>query len=423
MAARFPFERTGSQEMNVYVVGAGVSHQVCYPLGGDLFSETGSFIRAQGASLDRRDFAEEWPELCRWLERNPDPLVHAAYITGNIENILTALDFARILRNQSHAKAYRSLRESGPAGAADAEADSLCIDRQTDLHLRYSCTLRWALVRFFQRRHHDDLESFQSGGAGWLLLRRFGERICPGDVVITFNYDASLERVLLEQGKWNPSDGYGLGKITLVPRGSGARPLPLKPSAVGIFHLHGSFGWYTNFALSSASGTRISLSTDFLDGLGIGAEDVTWKDSNASSNPSSVDPILICPSFFKDYDDRSWYGAIAELWRNAAEALRAADHIYVVGYSLPAGDTAALTFLVTNCDRKRVTIINNHKSTCVRLRQLLGPWSGLLPNTGPLLDFEEWVERDPGGAASGLQEPAWRRSGPPRKQRRPPPCK
>ena len=210
--------------------------------------------------------------------------------------------------------------------------------------------------------------------------------------MITFNYDASLERVLLEQSKWNPSDGYGLGAIRLVLRESGPRYLPSEPSTVPIFHLHGSFGWCTNFSLSGASGTRISLSTDFLDGLGIGAEDVTWKDSGASSNPSNVDPIVIHPSFFKDYDDRNQYGAIPEVWRNAAGALRAADHIYLVGYSLPPGDSAALTFLVTNCDRRRVTIINNHKSTCIRLRQLLGPWSGLLPNTYPLVDFEGWVE-------------------------------
>jgi hypothetical protein len=378
--------------MNVYVVGAGVSHQVCYPLGGNLFSEINSFIRTQGASLDRRDFAEEWPELCRWLECNPDPLVDAAYITGNIENILTALDFARILRRQAYARVCRGMWESGPAAAAEAEAESSRINRETDLHLRYSCILRWALVRFFQRRHQDDLKSFQSGSAGWPLLQRFGERIQPGDVVITFNYDASLERVLLEQGKWNPSDGYGLGATTLVPRGNGPHYLPSQPSAVRIFHLHGSFGWYANSSLSSASGTLISLSTDFLDGLGIGAEDVTWKDSDASSNPSRADPIVICPSFFKDYDEWKHYGAIVGLWRMAAGALRGAHHIYVVGYSLPPGDSAALTFLVTNCDRERVTIINNDTNTYIWLSQLLGPWSALVPNLGPCPAFKKWVE-------------------------------
>lgn len=378
--------------MNVYVIGAGVSHQVGYPLGGNLFSEINSFIRRQGACLDRTDYAGEWPELFRWLECNPDPLVPAAYITGNIENILTVLDFARVLRDQGHEKVVRARRMSDQRGVTDAEAESSSIDQQTDAHLRYSCILRWALVRFFERRHHEDLQSFQSGVACWKLLRRFGERVQPGDVVITFNYDASLERVLLQQDKWNPSDGYGLGYIKLVPRGNGAHCLPSAPSPVPIFHLHGSFGWYTNFSPSRISGTRISLSTDFLDGLGMGAEDVTWKDNDASSNPSHVDPIVICPSFFKEYDDWKTYGAIPEVWRYAAAALRAADHIYLIGYSLPPGDSATLTLLVTNCDRTRVTVINNHKSTCIRLRQLLGTYSGLLPNTYPLVDFEEWVE-------------------------------
>jgi hypothetical protein len=378
--------------MNVYVVGAGVSCQVGYPLGHSLFSTVDSYIRGRGASLDRKDYAEEWPKACRWLECNRDSLVRAAYITGNIENIFTALDFARELRGEGHSKVARAVRKSDQGGAIDLEAKSMRIDRQTELHLRYSCILRWALVKFFQKRHQDDHKSFQTRDTGWQLLRRFGERVQPGDVVVTFNYDATLERVLLEQGKWMPSEGYGLGCITLVPRGNKPHCLPSAGSAVPILHLHGSFGWYTNFSPSHASGTYISLSTEFLGGLGIEAEDVTWNDNPARSNPSHVDPIVIHPSFFKDYNDWAQYGALPELWRKAAEALRAANRIYVVGYSLPPADSAALTFLVTNSDRKKVTIVNNDKATCIRLRQLLGPWQGLVLNLGPLIDFEKWVE-------------------------------
>jgi hypothetical protein len=122
--------------MNVYVVGAGVSYQVGYPLGGNLFSEINSFVRRQGASLDRRDYAEQWPKLCRWLERNRDPLVQAAYLTGSIENIFTALDFARVLRGQGHEKVVRAMRTSDRGQVADTEAESLSIDRRTGLHLR-----------------------------------------------------------------------------------------------------------------------------------------------------------------------------------------------------------------------------------------------------------------------------------------------
>ena len=377
--------------MNVYVVGAGVSHQVGYPLGGQLFSDICLFIGKQGASLDR-EYVKDWPKLCGWLESNRDPLVHAAYTTGNIENILTALDFARTLRDQCHQKAW--LARGGPSqyDASDAQTESPAIDHKTDPHLFYSCMLRWALVRFFQQKHREDLGHFQAGDSGWTLLRRFGERVKTGDVVLTFNYDAALERVLLDLGKWNPCLGYGLGPITLASRAGEAHRLWSGPSAVRVFHLHGSFGWYMNFSPSSTRGTRISLSTDLLEGLGVAAEDVTWESNDARSNPSHVDPIIIYPSFFKEYDDWKTYGAVVEVWRRAAKALRAADNIYIVGYSLPPGDSAALTFVVTNCDRRSVKIINSCRGTCVRLRQLLGPRSGLLPNVYPPVDFEEWVK-------------------------------
>jgi hypothetical protein len=374
--------------MNIYVVGAGVSHQVSYPLGGALFSCIDSYIRDRQASLDRKDYATEWPKLCRWLKSNPDSLVRAAYITGNIENIFTALDFARKLRYEGQSKVARSSRKSNEAEPNDAEADSKRIDQQTDVHLRYSCILRWALVKYFGQRHQEDLKSFKTQDTGWQVLRRFGEKVKPGDVVITFNYDATLERILLEQGKWNPFDGYGFGMIQLLP-GNGAQCSPSRPSAVPILHLHGSFGWYTNFSPSQGRGPYISLSADLLHGLGIEAEDVTWKENPASSNPTHVDPIVIHPSFFKDYNDWTHYGTLPELWREAAEALRAADRIYIVCYSLPAADSAALTFLVTNCNRNKVEIIERDKGTCVRLRQLLGPCRSRLQ---PTIDFKEWVE-------------------------------
>lgn len=376
--------------MNTYVVGAGVSHQVSYPLGGALFSYIDSYIRHRGSSLNRKDYAEQWPKLCRWLKSNPDSLVRAAYITGNIENIFTALDFARKLRYEGQSKVARSIRKSNQAGPNDAEADSKRIDQQTDVHLLYSCILRWALVRYFQQRHQEDLKSFKTQDTGWQVLRRFGEKVKPGDVVITFNYDATIERVLLEQGKWNPSDGYRLGITWLLP-GKGSHCPPSRPSAVPILHLHGSFGWYTNFSPVHVSGAYISLSADFLHGLGIEAEDVTWKENPASSNPTHVDPIVIHPSFFKDYNDWTHYGTVPELWREAAEALRVADRICIVCYSLPAADSAALTFLVTNCDRKKVEIIEKDKSTCMRLRQLLGLRSAER-KLKPTIDFREWVE-------------------------------
>ena len=52
-----------------------------------------------------------------------------------------------------------------------------------------------------------------------------------GDVIVTFNYDDSLERELKRSGKWDLSDGYG---FPFAEPGR-SQVLPLK--------LHGSMNW------------------------------------------------------------------------------------------------------------------------------------------------------------------------------------
>ena len=52
------------------------------------------------------------------------------------------------------------------------------------------------------------------------------------DVVVTFNYDDSLERELRRRGLWDVSQGYGF------PLGKSGQPSP-----VLVLKLHGSINW------------------------------------------------------------------------------------------------------------------------------------------------------------------------------------
>ena len=63
------------------------------------------------------------------------------------------------------------------------------------------------------------------------LYRHFANEVVqPGDIVISLNYDVSLDRELRRAGKWQISDGYGFDfGMTALPR-----------STVKLLKLHGS---------------------------------------------------------------------------------------------------------------------------------------------------------------------------------------
>ena len=48
----------------------------------------------------------------------------------------------------------------------------------------------------------------------------------PGDTVITFNYDVSLDSKLRQSGKWAIGDGYGF-RVEGLPTGSTVRLLKM----------------------------------------------------------------------------------------------------------------------------------------------------------------------------------------------------
>src|SRR5262249_48080860 len=65
-----------------------------------------------------------------------------------------------------------------------------------------------------------------------LLCDQLAQRTRNSDVVVTFNYDLSIERSLQAAGLWHVNDGYG---FRLAPQGAN--------SPVRILKLHGSTNW------------------------------------------------------------------------------------------------------------------------------------------------------------------------------------
>ncbi len=225
--------------MNAYVLGAGVSKSVGYPVGTELFDEIDKYVRGSGNLTDRFDYREDWNNLHQWLETNSNPMIAQAYRTKNIEHLFTVLDFATELRQDALLGAAFAGRGSEDRTTRSEAFDAF--DGKIKNYQKHRSTLLWALEHYFAWRHHEDYGWAEK--TEWDTLKAFAKKLNPGDVVITFNYDATLERVLLDQRKWSLSDGYGFDLVFQESRYDQTQ-VEFGKSPILILHLHGATGWY-----------------------------------------------------------------------------------------------------------------------------------------------------------------------------------
>lgn len=69
--------------MNAYVLGAGVSKSVGYPVGAKLFDEIDKYVRQLGNFFHRLG-REHWDRLDCWLQNSTNPTITQAYHAKNI---------------------------------------------------------------------------------------------------------------------------------------------------------------------------------------------------------------------------------------------------------------------------------------------------------------------------------------------------
>jgi hypothetical protein len=385
--------------MTTYVLGAGASYPI-YPLASKLLQSVSEHIAASGRLINRFDYAE-WPEVMAWLRDNSNPLLRQAFENGNIEQIFTVLDLAESLLDDSQIDILRASKQGAKAVAA-AEANYNNLAAHISEYRRKRIVLLWALENFFQDRHSDDLREFKT--QKWEILLRFGELLKCGDTVITFNYDSTVERVLLALGKWHPADGYG-ERILFQRSQHDTTPFHFPDSHVKVLHLHGAVGWYRkpsvrqDFPLNSGGAmppeartpapleTKISIDPIVLRDFGIYS-----VDASMPSRPPHEYQILLHPSFLKDYAGEETRNPVfMRVWKTAAEALRAADKIVIIGYSLPPADAAAWTLLLTNCAAAKTDVVNPDKFVMDRYRRLLFQHLRKFSEWKPPLSFRDWV--------------------------------
>ena len=213
--------------------------------------------------------------------------------------------------------------------------------------------------------------------------------LAPGDVIITFNYDDSLERELTRTRKWDVSRGYGF-------------PLSESevPSGILVLNLHGSINWLVELFGGAVGfgqlapgqgplGSHPVIHQTDLEYLGL-------SDFKGSTYRSGGAPAcLILPGrqkeFFYDTSSGVEYADFWNtLWSQAAEALTRADEILICGYGLQPVDGRARDLMLGKPNKAaRMTVICGGQTERI-LKDLQNAGFANVEARGG--HFEGWIE-------------------------------
>jgi hypothetical protein len=282
--------------VTTYVLGAGASRDAGYPLATTMAS--GLFQWMKCTTHDPDSYAARYPATARFLEESFSP-------GGNIEDLVTAI---------------HELIDKNENGTREQRAKRTLVANEYGV-------LKNAVRAWFEEIQHGVALASSA-------YRDFARAIvAPGDCVITFNYDVSLDRELKLAEKFEVGNGYGF----LIDG--------LPASETKVLKLHGSTSWLAllfrgmtsgpfNFQPGKTLGARPVIGRNELSFLGYtDAVDPKFGEGGAAM------PVMIFPARSKDFyfaasTGREYAGFWDDLWSQAKAALQSAARVVVCGYSL-----------------------------------------------------------------------------------------
>ena len=170
----------------------------------------------------------------------------------------------------------------------------------------------------------------------------------PGDVVISFNWDLLFESALTElERDWE---------------------YELKGDKLALLKPHGSVDWFD----SETTKIKLSLTSPVIDKIG---KLRVFQHFRMPRLRSQVTPVIVPPLIRKKWK----YKEFDRIWRCAWRALRTAEEIYIIGFSLPPEDLH-VRFVIRSAVRineetraapLRVTVVNPDKTVYLRFDRLM----------------------------------------------------
>ncbi len=191
--------------------------------------------------------------------------------------------------------------------------------------------------------------------------------------VISFNYDIAADIAMYRAGL---GPNYIIGKP--IKHVNSDRQTPL-------LKLHGSLNWATETKnqeilpihledyLNRYTNPEVDETATIV--LPIGSQLVEYFRKHSPSVSVDTAPVIVPPSWNK----ADYHAALSDVWASAAKHLSEAEHIFIIGYSLPETDSFFRHLYalgsVGTAPIRRIAIFNPDESGVIdsRFKALLGP--------------------------------------------------
>jgi hypothetical protein len=177
---------------------------------------------------------------------------------------------------------------------------------------------------------------------------RLAKLLRPGDAVVTFNWDLLVEKALTELGlDWS---------------------YELKNDKLALLKPHGSIDWFDGDTIK----IKASLTSPVINEIG---KLRVFQYFRMPRTGSPTTPIIVPPLVKKKWK----YLEFDRIWRSTWRALRTANEIHVIGFSLPPEDLH-IKFIIRSAIRineqthtgpLRVTVVNPDKIVYLRFDRLM----------------------------------------------------
>jgi len=213
--------------------------------------------------------------------------------------------------------------------------------------------------------------------------RKFVEKILhKHDAIISFNYDCVLDYALRDYGggKWNARSGYCFDGGYWGHNFKGeAKWQPQKVAGqndtIKLLKLHGSLHFKIELPQKRQQEKNPNAKPT-----------VELKERPYTQQYGARVFSIIPPEWNKRFDE----GPIGNLWIKAAQEIRRAKNVVVIGYSMPPNDLHSSTLFRTNIGPlKSLVVVNPDKEARKRIRSVFS--KGLIRTT-KVLSFERFSD-------------------------------